>query len=385
MSDLSKLVSLMETIYSAAVEPEQWPHALQEVSDAFSAVTTGLVVQDLATGCFPLAVTNPSIHREALVPYVSYYGKDDPLRIAGSRRAGEILTDEALVTSQLKRTETYNDFYKHFHLDRFISYGWGKAEGRPASLVVYRSPAAGPFELNEERMMSLLVPHVRRAVQVMWELSAAREETLVLGDALDRFAAGVILLDASGKIVRMNRSANDLILEADGLYASSGSLSAASMSETIALQRIIAANVRGSALDSPPQVVVSRPTGAPSLTVIAAPLPMTRGDGGVMLLISDPRRLSSSERQLRASYGFTAAEADITLRLLSGATLREIADERRNSLHTIRSHVKRILYKTNARTQADLVRIILGSAAATLRSGIDAPEQIVSDRRREKP
>lgn len=381
MSDLSKLASLMEAVYSAAVEPQQWPQALQQVSDAFSAVTTGLVVQDLASGTFPLAVTNPSIHREALALYIAYYGKDDPLRVAGSRRPGEILTDQSLVTSEMKRSETYNDFYKRFRLNRFISYGWGKDEGRAASLVIYRSPEAGAFEPVEERMMSLLVPHIRRAVRVTWELSAAREEASLLGDALDRLATAVILLDVSGKIVRMNRSANDLLLEADGLYSSSGSLSTALTSESIALQRIIAANVRGSALDCSPQVVVTRPSGAPSLTVLAAPITTARGDGGVMLLISDPRRFSSSGPELRASYGFTATEAAIALRLIAGATLNEISDERRSSVHTVRSHVKSLLHKANARNQADLVRIILGSAAAGVRSGSAASELHVNQRR----
>ena len=60
-------------------------------------------------------------------------------------------------------------------------------------------------------------------------------------------------------------------------------------------------------------------------------------------------------------YGLTRAEARVARRLVSGASLKEIAAQIDVSHHTVRAHLKSILRKTGTHRQSELVRRILAS------------------------
>ena len=61
---------------------------------------------------------------------------------------------------------------------------------------------------------------------------------------------------------------------------------------------------------------------------------------------TEPRR---KKAELRMRYGLTAQESKIALCVSGGLTYAEIAEALRVSYHTVCSHVKSILLKTNAR------------------------------------
>jgi DNA-binding CsgD family transcriptional regulator len=114
-----------------------------------------------------------------------------------------------------------------------------------------------------------------------------------------------------------------------------------------------------------------RPSGG-TYSVVAAPF-RPRSPAGVtpaaavMLVVNDPT--ASREPlagHLRRAYGLTAAETKLTLALLEGKNLHEIAAERRTALSTVRVQVKTVLHKTGARRQAELVARLLASPAAWL-------------------
>jgi DNA-binding CsgD family transcriptional regulator len=76
--------------------------------------------------------------------------------------------------------------------------------------------------------------------------------------------------------------------------------------------------------------------------------------------ISDPndKPLSRSTR-IQALFGLTNAEASLTCGIARGMSLTEIADTRKISRHTVRNQLKSVFTKTGARSQADLVRLVL--------------------------
>ena len=59
--------------------------------------------------------------------------------------------------------------------------------------------------------------------------------------------------------------------------------------------------------------------------------------------------------------GFTPAEARLADALAGGASVREAATKLGVTYETARTHLKRLLSKTGARRQAELVRILLTS------------------------
>ena len=88
------------------------------------------------------------------------------------------------------------------------------------------------------------------------------------------------------------------------------------------------------------------------------------------MFVTDPDRVPPGlQEMLRRLYRLTPREADVAERLLAGRSVDEIGDELGTSINTSRTHVKRILAKTGARSQADLVRLLLRGPTALQAGG----------------
>lgn len=84
----------------------------------------------------------------------------------------------------------------------------------------------------------------------------------------------------------------------------------------------------------------------------------------VLAVVHDPEAIVLLDASLiRQLHGLTVTEAALAVSLAQGRTLAEFADERGCSEETARTHLKRVLGKTETRRQADLVRMLLGSVA----------------------
>lgn len=62
-----------------------------------------------------------------------------------------------------------------------------------------------------------------------------------------------------------------------------------------------------------------------------------------------------SAAELVRAYNLTPAEAEVTLELAAGLSAAEISRARGTSVHTVRTHLKRVLVKTGTHSQAALV------------------------------
>jgi DNA-binding CsgD family transcriptional regulator/PAS domain-containing protein len=362
-----KLSHLLEGLYEASVAPELWRTALQRIANAVGGSTSGLVVQNQATGGFPLAATDWRAPEEGLQAYFDHYGQHDELREHANHRIGEVLTDQQLVTPQIACTETYNDFYVRFGLSRSIGYVWHPGADELASVVVYKSGEDGAFSAADAELVSFLVPHLERAVRISSALGQAAAEASGWRGMLDRFSSSVILVNREGRVIASNSSAASMLSRADGLVVAKGELRGSQSRETTALRRLVAITASQEPQSCPGEIEISRPSGKSPLLISAAPHRIAGGERGVLLIVTDPAAMPEHlHGHLRRRFGMTESEATIAVRLSAGASLPEIAEERGSSLHTVRTQVKQVLQKAGARTQADLVRTILRDPAMSL-------------------
>ena len=70
------------------------------------------------------------------------------------------------------------------------------------------------------------------------------------------------------------------------------------------------------------------------------------------------RRARPPQEALHASFGLTAAEARLAIKMASGAALETVADELRISKETARNQLKAVFHKTGVRRQAELVALL---------------------------
>ena len=183
-----------------------------------------------------------------------------------------------------------------------------------------------------------------------------------LSALLELRGAGVVQLDARGRIVAANDTARALLRSGDGLSDASGALHAWSPADEADLQRVVAgaighfasAGVGGT-------TALLRPSLRPRLVVHVTPVGSALADlrptrEAALVLIVDPARRARVDPALVArALDLTPAESHVAVMLADGHSVRDIAAATGRRPSTIRWHLLHVFNKTRVSGQAELV------------------------------
>jgi DNA-binding NarL/FixJ family response regulator len=186
------------------------------------------------------------------------------------------------------------------------------------------------------------------------------EALRVATETFDRFLIGVVILDRNGEVRLMNKEAERIFAEDDGLTVVQGTIRGASGRQTTRLQECIATAAdaeTGDEIISFPRVSGGRPY------LVLVPSQRLSGqdiDENVVLLVIDTeQRIKISGETLVRLYNLTKSETRIALMLIDGKRLDQIAEELDVAQTTVVFHLKNLFRKTDTHRQADLVRVLL--------------------------
>jgi DNA-binding NarL/FixJ family response regulator len=141
--------------------------------------------------------------------------------------------------------------------------------------------------------------------------------------AFDRFLVGVVIVDEAGTVRVMNKEAQRILAEDDGLGVAQGILKGSVAKQNSKLYGAIEKAFEEEALDE----IIS--------------FPRVSGDTLVRL------------------YNLTPSETRVALMLIDGKRLDQIAEELEVAQTTVVFHLKNLFRKTDTNRQADLVRVLL--------------------------
>jgi DNA-binding CsgD family transcriptional regulator len=185
-------------------------------------------------------------------------------------------------------------------------------------------------------------------------------------NALETAQAPIFILDRRGRVAHANAEAERLLREGDGLSAGADGLRAATTAHSSRLAALI-----GKAAGSDGEPIVSgalrlpRRSGKPDLTVVAVPVSQRAefprsNNPAVILQVADPLAHPSPNRSLLVeAFELTPAEVSLAADLLSGLSVRDIADRSGRSIATVRTHLANVLAKTGTSRQSELVRLLM--------------------------
>lgn len=260
-------------------------------------------------------------------------------------------------------------YYRHFlrRLDIRHGVGLGLVQGGPdrVSLVsLNRSPGAGEFANHERKLLKALRPHLVNAYRICRMAAAASWADASLGRLLDASPLGTFLLDAEGRILRANATAEHML--AHGVVALRGHNDALLLRQRAGqcdLRGGLAKISAGQALRH--SFLVSHQGGGGQRVVLhlcALTPPGTTHDE-VRIAGFVCRLGASAARQidltaLQAVLALTPAEARFVLALRAHSSLEVTCSALHISPETGRSHLKHCFGKTGTGRQAELMQLV---------------------------
>ncbi|ASM74520.1 MULTISPECIES: response regulator [Roseobacteraceae] len=183
--------------------------------------------------------------------------------------------------------------------------------------------------------------------------------------ALDLMSLGIVLVDAQGRPVHINRAAHEMAAAIDFIRFDTASVHAIDPLSDRELQQAIAGTLQAAQAGAEKVVGVLLHGGqdAPNVSALACALP-NRNDVGpaqpcVALFLASPNRRRVSEAVLIDLYDLTPTEARIAGALASSARKADVAAELGVSQTTIAFHMRNLFEKTGTHRQADLIALIL--------------------------
>lgn len=364
-----RLLALIDLIYSAVNDAACWPVVLEQVSEALAGRETVMFTSfadPTATNVTSMARIDPV----ALLPYVEHYASVNVL----SKRCDDLYVDgtaryahRAVPDAEFERTEFCNDYFHPHGMHYSIGIKVPLAGQAPAYLACMRKKREGGFGDAEGTALEILMPHLQRALMLHLQMGRMEAKAEGMGEALDVFGHAVFGVNGEGRVMAANRAAEEIVRKGDGLRIMAGRLEAEDAGEDSHLQAMlgwrdggVGAAARMSARRS---MRLSRRL-SPPLSVVLVPLPSGQltdlGRMEALVVASDPGgRMGSRAEVLRELYRLTPTEARMADLIAQGNEVREAALVMRTTLETARFHMKRVLTKTGARRQAELVRLVV--------------------------
>lgn len=185
--------------------------------------------------------------------------------------------------------------------------------------------------------------------------------TALAQEVLKVVPQGLLVLDSGGRVLAGSLCGYRMLKEGDPLGADpSGRIRGVDLATTAELERLLARVVASEKLGA---VALSVPKryGRQSVDIVLRRIREAEtGAEAYLLIAADPEQRSEIRPELLEQlHRLTPTEARVASAIASGMRSAEVAHFLHIGTNTVRTHLKSVFAKTGARTQADLIRILL--------------------------
>ena len=373
MVSLDAFSELLQILYSAPLQGEQWQRFLTRVCEYTGSSLGVFIAADTGSGLAILAAGGTRDNSVTVSAYNRQYAQRDPFRTAVVHRCrannpvGVYAEHELIHEEAFLQTEIYRGLLGPANLRHAAITILACTVRRLDAISLWRTPEEGSISTDARRFLELLIPHVQTALRVHRALGTA-EQRLASAEAMANASpTATFVLTRDGRIQHWNTTAESLLRGSDILTVVNGHLSACQPEDRASLAKLLQDTVSPSYSFSKPQashvLTLHRARRSQPLQLLATPLPQTQRHGSgadLLLLITDPEKpVSFPDDILHALYDFTPAESEVANGLMMSYSVEEIACLRGVSAGTVRQQVKSMLNKTGCSRQSAMVRLFM--------------------------
>jgi len=243
LDDQQRLSDLIGAIYDAAIDQSLWLSAIEQAASFVGGTGAGLFCKDVGVHHATMAhrfgfqVPLPVEFFRQIYPAAQGHFLGDP--------GQPIATTDLMPFGELAESDLYRQWAEPQGLVDFLS---AVVDRTPLSTVIFgifRHQRNGAINDRTRRRMRLVAPHIRRGVLIgrMFEFKAAEVATFV--DTFDGLAAGMYLVDATGRLIHANAAGTAILEAGDILNAVGGRLIAGDVQVDRTLRDVYAAAGKG--------------------------------------------------------------------------------------------------------------------------------------------
>lgn len=369
MIALEPFSDLLELLYSAPLDQEQWQGFLTRLCQHTTSKYGVFFCADSSLGVTVRAMGGSRYDIDFVNVYNERYGNSDPFRAPLIRNAkiGVFQGDDILPHEGLLQTEMYRELVLPLGARYATLVPLTLSVRRLEAISLWRTLEVGPMDEGCNELLRLLLPHIKKALEINWELGVMRQRLAGAEAIADASFTATFLVNKQGLVIHRNAAANSLAADGSALKISAGVLRPLDQQANHALRRFLLAanplNLAPSTTGPNHAILLPRTNGKRPLQLMVSPLPENRNlrsGADFLILVIDPERaIRFPDDVLRDLYQLTPAEVEVANGMLMGYTADEIASLRGVSEGTARNQLKSIMSKTGTNRQSDLVRLLM--------------------------
>jgi DNA-binding CsgD family transcriptional regulator len=352
-------------IYSGTLNDEPWQLALDLLRKAF----------DSEYGTLRLVSHGPPVARENFIAW-----RDSPPEAAAiflrdlstQFIPANMHIGDAVITEWDERelAGAGLEYKRKYGIDLSLSVCVAAYERSRCILQFTRTQAHGRYGADDVELAKRIGSHFARAI----DLRRLAINTIVTSefqaDALNKFGIGGVLIAPDRTIHLLNRAAQTIIGEADGIKLIHDRLVATDAVDDSKLQRAITnALSRDIKENESYGLTVQRRGSARALGVVInsrpyRPLLSKATERCAIVFLRSPEFLTLADTKImRQLFGFTPAEAKLAIYLTSGKQLEDIEGILNICHNTARAHLRSMYQKAHVNSQAELIQLLTSCAA----------------------
>jgi DNA-binding CsgD family transcriptional regulator/PAS domain-containing protein len=370
MQDGEQLSRLIGDIYDAVLDAAQWSAVLGKTRSFVGGSAAALYSKDaVSKGGRLYCLEGIDLPYRRL--YREKYAKLDPFTTGHFFAEIEepIATSDLMPYDEFLATRFYKEWVQPQGLVDNVTAVLDKSSTRTALYTVFRHERDGLVCEETRRRMRLIVPHVRRAVLIGRVIELRTAEAATFADTLDGISAGMLLVDAHGRIVHANASGHALLAEGSLLRAAAGKLAANNPDSQEALLEAFLAAGSGDA------AVGTRGIAVPLMArdgerYVAHILPLTSGArrragtsyaaAAALFVHKAALETPSPPEAIAKAFKLTPSELRVLLGIVQIGGVPETAAALGIGKSTVRTHLLQLYAKTGTGHQAELVKLLAG-------------------------
>ena len=368
---LETFSKVVEAIYDCALDPNRWQETIRLTAELCQSQVCIISVHDYTNGRSELAYNLGYTETFIRLHEEKYAAMNPFFDLWRMRPIGKVATQAMLIDDhEFWESRFYREWCKPQRFYDSIMFKILQTDQRLGWWAAHRLEGSPRYADADARLVALLSPHVCRTITISDALNLKTIRSEALEATLNALTSGVYLIDLLGRIIYMNRPAEQQIEKGYAVRIENNRLVPTDRTTRTTLTAAIDEAIHDEAVVTPSEFSLALPA-TEGAGLVATILPLTRGErqnicgafaAKAAVFVQDPVVVPPFPGEAFAKlYSLTGSELRVLLALAPGLSVKEAAEVLGIGETTAKTHLQHIYSKTGTSKQTELLHLFMSS------------------------